>query len=137
MKYKQKYQCTSGFIHALVVKRSSFYVEKKRCVAVQMTALSSTTAVFLKESKGAYLSVLSETADTDTKQHKTFHGPLLSLAQDVMKTNWPQQNTCFDVQWHSAPFSFSLFLFLSFYLMETKRHFSVPASLSFLLNSFR
>lgn len=79
-----------------------------------MTAFSSTTAIFLKESKGAYLSVPSETADTDTQTaQETSHGPLLSLAQDVMKTNRPQQNTCFDVHYHST-LSLSHSLFVSF-----------------------
>lgn len=61
-----------GIYSCLGCKEKFLYVEKKRCVAVQMTAFSSTTAIFLKESKGAYLSVPSETADTDTQTAQDF-----------------------------------------------------------------
>ncbi len=77
-----------GIYSCLDCKEKFLYVEKKRCVAEQMTALSSPTAVFLKESKGAYLSFPGETADTDTHTAQDFSWTL-ALSSSQCNENQP------------------------------------------------
>ncbi len=78
-----------------------------------MTGLSSPTAVFLKESTGAYLSFPGESADTDTHTAQDFSWTLALSSSECNENQRPQQNTCFDVHWHLAhSLSVSLFVFL-------------------------
>jgi len=76
-----------------------------------MTALSSTTTVFLKESKGAYLSVPSETADTDTQTAQDFPWTLAlsSTGCDKKPTGLSRIHALMS-SGTRAPFSFSFCL---------------------------